>query len=78
MLRDQLDPAAAIRHAETVCLDSGKTNRTPCWICGRPIRYARAAVHRLIGVADGGDPTDPDNLVPAHRSCAPVPNSRRW
>ncbi|PZS15330.1 MAG: hypothetical protein DLM60_17470 [Pseudonocardiales bacterium] len=72
------DPLAAIRRAEKLCLESGKADRSPCWICGRPIRYARAAVHRLVSVADGGDPADPSNLVPVHRECAPVPNSRRW
>lgn len=77
MLRDPFDPAA-MRRAENACLESGNADRSPCWICGRPIRYARAAVHRLIGVAAGGDPTDPTNLVPAHPECATVPNSRRW
>jgi hypothetical protein len=76
--RDTFDPVA-IRRAETVCLESGKANRTPCWICGQAIRYGRAAVvHRLIEVADGGDAADESNLIPVHKECAPPRNSRRW
>jgi hypothetical protein len=26
-------------------------------------------VHHIVGLAEGGDPTDPVNLAPAHRSC---------
>jgi HNH endonuclease len=25
--------------------------------------------HHIIGLAQGGDPLDPDNLTPAHRGC---------
>ncbi|MBV9651687.1 MAG: HNH endonuclease [Pseudonocardiales bacterium] len=52
---------------------------TPCFLCGRPIDYqlTRArplhrlagTVHHIIGLAQGGDPLDPTNLVPAHRGC---------
>jgi len=75
----------------------------PCVLCGLPIDYesTRAmplhkyagTVHHIIGLAQCGDPLDPANLAPAHRSCncrdgahryqhpehyQPVRNSRRW
>ncbi len=73
------DPLAAVRRAEKVCLESGKADRSPCWICGRPIQYGRnVVVHRITDPANGGDPADLTNLVPVHRECAPPRNSRRW
>ena len=56
-----------------------EARRAPCYLCGGPIDYALTRVHHLhrlagtvhhiIGLAQGGDPLDPANLVPAHRSC---------
>lgn len=71
MLRDQLDPAA-IRRAETACLESGRADRTPCWICGKMINYRTAATVHYIG-----DPREA-HAVPVHKRCAPVRNSRQW
>ena len=58
---------------------TGEANRTPCWMCGRPIDYefTRArplhrlagTAHHIIRLAQGGDPLDPANLAPAHRGC---------
>lgn len=58
---------------------NGENNRIPCYFCGRPIDYEltrwnhlhrlAGTVHHIIGLAQNGDPTDPANLVPAHRSC---------
>ncbi|MGH3511648.1 MAG: HNH endonuclease signature motif containing protein [Pseudonocardiaceae bacterium] len=80
MRRDSsLDPLAAIRRAETVCLQSGRSNGTACWVCGRVISHrSKATVHYIVPIAEGGDPLDPGNLTPIHRECAPVVNSRRW
>lgn len=51
----------------------------PCYLCQLPINYELTrwnyrhrlapTVHHIIGLAEGGDPTDPTNLAPAHRSC---------
>lgn len=69
----------AYHRAAAECLKIGAKNNTPCWICGRTIRYrTTAAVHYLVAVADGGDPLAADNLVPAHHQCVPPRNSRRW
>lgn len=82
---------------------AGEIAATPCWFCGLSINYAltrvshnhpqAGTVHHIIGLAQGGDPLDPANLTPAHRSCncrdgavkllesqrAPhVINSRNW
>jgi 5-methylcytosine-specific restriction endonuclease McrA len=80
----------------------GAANFTPCFLCGKPIDYAftryyplhrlAGTAHHILGLAQGGDPCDPANLVPAHRGCntresnriralAGVPSvrtSRRW
>jgi 5-methylcytosine-specific restriction endonuclease McrA len=57
----------------------GAYNRTPCYLCGKPIDYAftqarhnhrlAGTAHHIHGLAQGGDPYDPANLVPAHRGC---------
>lgn len=67
------------RRAAAECLANGEYNRTPCYFCHQPISYEltrfnyrhrlAATVHHIIGLAAGGDPLDPCNLVPAHRSC---------
>jgi HNH endonuclease len=64
-------PPTAYNKAHKSCLDNGARNSTPCWICGRAISYrTSAAVHYLIPLADGGDPLDPNNLVPTHKKGA--------
>lgn len=67
------------RRAQKECMESGEALRIPCWICGQPIDYAftrryphhryAGTVHHIHGLAQGGDPLDPSNLTPAHRSC---------
>jgi 5-methylcytosine-specific restriction endonuclease McrA len=67
------------RRARALCMATGEVNRTPCWMCGRPIDYEftrqhplhrlAGTVHHIIGLAQGGDPLDPANLTPAHRGC---------
>jgi 5-methylcytosine-specific restriction endonuclease McrA len=67
------------RRAQALCMATGEATHTPCWICRRPIDYelTRArpphrladTAHHIIGLAQGGDPLDPDNLTPAHRGC---------
>jgi hypothetical protein len=67
------------RRAAAECLANGAYNHTPCYFCRLPIDYElsrvnhrhrlAATVHHIIGLAQGGDPLDPYNLVPAHRSC---------
>lgn len=57
----------------------GEYNLTPCYLCGKSINYAFTRVmprhrlagtaHHIIGLEQGGDPTDPGNLAPAHRGC---------
>ncbi|MDQ2880483.1 MAG: HNH endonuclease [Actinomycetota bacterium] len=91
------------RKVQAECIANGALYNTPCVLCGLPIDYAltvavprhrlAGTVHHLIGLAQGGDPLDPNNLAPAHRSCncrdgahryqhpelyQPVRNSRRW
>jgi hypothetical protein len=54
-------------------------NAVPCWFCGQPIDYEftkwnhlhrlSGTAHHIRGLAQGGDPLDPANLAPAHRSC---------
>jgi 5-methylcytosine-specific restriction endonuclease McrA len=51
----------------------------PCSLCGQPIDYGftrayprhslAGTVHHWIGLAQGGDPTDPANLTVAHQGC---------
>jgi hypothetical protein len=67
------------RTAQALCIANGEYNATPCWFCGQPIDYEltrwnhlhkrAATVHHIVGLAQGGDPTDPGNLTPAHRGC---------
>jgi len=64
MIRDR-DPA-------TACLENAAADRSPCWICGRPINYRTAAAVHYIG-----DPQEA-HAVPVHKKCAPPRNSRRW
>jgi hypothetical protein len=67
------------RTAQSLCMAEGEANAVPCWFCGQPIDYQltrfnhlhrlAGTVHHIIGLEQGGDPTDPANLTPAHRSC---------
>lgn len=69
------------RRAEAECLDTGKINDTPCFICGGRINYELRPRHHRTAVAHNIDP-DPDHidLTPAHKQCAEPqqPSSRRW
>jgi hypothetical protein len=65
--------------AAAECLAYGELNRIPCFFCQLPVDYEltrlnhrhrlAATVHHIHGLAQGGHPTDPANLVPAHRHC---------
>lgn len=67
------------RKAQAAVMAKSEVNLAPCYLCGRPIDYifTRAyphhrlagTVHHIHGLAQGGDPLDPTNLVPAHRGC---------
>jgi hypothetical protein len=67
------------RKAAAECLAYAEYHRIPCYFCQRPIDYEltrfnhrhrlAATVHHIIGLAQHGDPLDPSNLAPAHRSC---------
>jgi 5-methylcytosine-specific restriction endonuclease McrA len=62
---------ATLAHAQAIHL--------PCWLCRRPISWEltklaprhrlAATVHHIHGLAQGGHPTDLDNLTVAHRGC---------
>ena len=48
----------------------------PCALCGKPIDYTLAPGHpmsyeldEIVPLALGGDPLDPSNVQPSHRSC---------
>lgn len=57
----------------------GEAEGIPCYLCHKPINYELTRVlplhsqagttHHIIGLAQGGNPVDPANLVPAHRGC---------
>jgi len=74
------------RRAQAECMHAGAMNNTPCWLCGQPINYEMTKVlhlhplagtaHHIVGLAEGGDPLDPANLVPAHRRCNSVEGNR--
>ncbi|PZS14127.1 MAG: HNH endonuclease [Pseudonocardiales bacterium] len=88
------------RKVQAEVIANGALYGLPCALCGLPIDYTifyrhrlAATVHHIVGLAQGGDPLDPANLTPAHRSCncrdgslrqthperyQLVRNSRRW
>ncbi|MGH3985854.1 MAG: HNH endonuclease [Pseudonocardiaceae bacterium] len=64
------------RRVQAQCLADAALYAAPCFLCGLRIDYSlyylhrwAATVHHIVGLADGGDPLDPANLAPAHRSC---------
>ena len=67
------------RRVQAQVMADGEAQLTPCCLCGRAIDYQSTkvrplhrmagTVHHVIGLAQGGDPTDLGNLAPAHRGC---------
>lgn len=67
------------RRAQAACMSAGEAYRLPCALCRLPINYEltkalpnhrmAGTAHHVQGLAQGGDPLDPSNLVPAHRGC---------
>jgi 5-methylcytosine-specific restriction endonuclease McrA len=74
------------RTARTQCLTKGEHNLTPCYLCGQPINYTLShtnprhrlapTAHHITALAHGGDPTDPNNLAPAHFGCNSADGNR--
>jgi 5-methylcytosine-specific restriction endonuclease McrA len=74
------------RRVQAQCMAEGEANGTPCWHCGLPIDYEftkqyplhrmAGTAHHIVGLAQNGDPLDPNNLTPMHRGCNTIESNK--